>query len=221
LVPGYPRDLEAIVLRAMAPDAEDRHPTAEALQLELEAFVRANRLDVSSAALAGLMRSVFGEEPYPSVPTSIGSGVALVDTEVDVRPLADSTPQQPRRSVGWILLGVTLAIGVGGTAAWAFGVLPQRDAAPREEPAVAAPVEVDAVREPAPRESDAMPPEPTPAPTPDPSPTPNIEPSPAEPEAQPVEDETDRPSAKRKRPRRTGKSKKADERRQGPAGMYP
>ncbi len=220
VVPGYPRELEAIVLRAMAADAAERHPTAEALQLELEAFARANRLDVSSAALAALMRKACGDEPYPSVPTSIGAGVALVDTQVDVTEIADP-PRQPRRSKGWMVAGVgALAIGIGATAVWSYGAAAERETVSREPPtveAVAAPVEVERAREEAPVDPPAMPPEPEPSPTPSEAATP-VE---AQPVAEPIRDTTTR-SAKRKRTRRSTKSNKnSEERRQGPAGMYP
>jgi len=43
-VPGYPRELEQIVMKALARDPDDRYPTAQALQLDLEDFARERKL---------------------------------------------------------------------------------------------------------------------------------------------------------------------------------
>jgi serine/threonine-protein kinase len=59
--PGYPRELEAIVLRAMAKLPEDRYPTARDMQRDLERFVHAARLRASQIALSDFMHSVMGD----------------------------------------------------------------------------------------------------------------------------------------------------------------
>jgi serine/threonine protein kinase len=59
---AYPRALEAIVLRALAAKPEDRFPSAQALQHELEMFAAAQQLDLSSMSLARLMESAFDPE---------------------------------------------------------------------------------------------------------------------------------------------------------------
>jgi len=56
----YPPELERIVLHALEKDPDRRYPSARALQLDLEAFARDNRLHVSSAALAEWMERTFG-----------------------------------------------------------------------------------------------------------------------------------------------------------------
>jgi serine/threonine protein kinase len=58
----YPAALAEIVLRAMARRPEDRYPTAQALQVDLEAFARAERLEVSTVALGAYMQTLFAEE---------------------------------------------------------------------------------------------------------------------------------------------------------------
>jgi tRNA A-37 threonylcarbamoyl transferase component Bud32 len=58
----YPAALAAIVMRALARDPADRYPTAQALQVELEAFARSERLEVSTMALASYMRGLFADE---------------------------------------------------------------------------------------------------------------------------------------------------------------
>jgi serine/threonine-protein kinase len=59
--PGYPRELEAIVLRAMAKQPENRYPTARDMQRDLERFVHAARLRTSQIALSDFMHSVMGD----------------------------------------------------------------------------------------------------------------------------------------------------------------
>jgi hypothetical protein len=216
VVQGYPPELEAIVLRAMAPDAEERFDSAEAMQLELEAFVRAHKLDVSSTALAGLMRAVFGDEPYPSVPTM--PGVALVDTEVEVESFAE-TKERRRGSRAWMFaIGGVAALGIGSAAAaWLWGAPPAETMA--TEPEV---VEIEA-RAPVEAERVRAAPKLDPEPAPSPEPTPLVEASAVEPEmeaAPPSEDK--RATSKSKRPRRgVAKAKKSEAPRRGPAGMYP
>jgi serine/threonine protein kinase/tetratricopeptide (TPR) repeat protein len=62
LVPGFPAELERIVLRALARDASKRHPTALDLQRDLEELARELRLDVSPTSLAKFMETTFREE---------------------------------------------------------------------------------------------------------------------------------------------------------------
>ncbi len=58
----YPPVLAAIVMRALAREVDDRTPTAQALQVELETFARAERLEVSTVALGAFMRRLFADE---------------------------------------------------------------------------------------------------------------------------------------------------------------
>jgi serine/threonine protein kinase len=58
----YPAALSEIVLRALARDPADRYPTAQALQVDLEGFARAERLEVSTVALGTFMQTLFADE---------------------------------------------------------------------------------------------------------------------------------------------------------------
>jgi serine/threonine-protein kinase len=60
--PDYPPDLEAIVMRALAKDPDDRYQSASEMQAELEAFVRRHQIAVSSLALNRFMQSLFEEK---------------------------------------------------------------------------------------------------------------------------------------------------------------
>ncbi len=58
----YPAPLESIVMRSLRRDRDDRYPTTQQFQLELEAFAREHRLVVSPVALAGYLESLFGAQ---------------------------------------------------------------------------------------------------------------------------------------------------------------
>ncbi len=68
VIPDYPPQLEAIVMRALAQDRDQRYPSARALQQDLAAFVREQRLESSAGAVASFMRSIFGPQPLPWAP---------------------------------------------------------------------------------------------------------------------------------------------------------
>jgi serine/threonine protein kinase len=57
---AYPPDLEAILMRSLKRSRDDRYPTTQHLQLDLEAFAREHRLVVSPVALGGYLETLFG-----------------------------------------------------------------------------------------------------------------------------------------------------------------
>jgi hypothetical protein len=61
-VPGYPSDLETVVMRALRRLPEERYPTAKDLQLALEELAREHRLVTSQVALEQMMETLFGQE---------------------------------------------------------------------------------------------------------------------------------------------------------------
>ncbi len=61
--PNYPRELERIVMKALERDRGRRYSTAEALQLELEAFARVEGHVASNIGLSEFMREILGEPP--------------------------------------------------------------------------------------------------------------------------------------------------------------
>jgi hypothetical protein len=58
-VPGYPPELEHIVMKALAKEPGDRYPTAQALQLDLEELAREHKHAMSSVRIARLMAGMF------------------------------------------------------------------------------------------------------------------------------------------------------------------
>jgi serine/threonine protein kinase len=60
--PGYPKALEHIVMRALAKKREDRYQTAREMQADLEAFVREERIAVSTVSLTHWMQMLFADK---------------------------------------------------------------------------------------------------------------------------------------------------------------
>jgi serine/threonine-protein kinase len=58
----YPRELEEIVMKALARDREQRWDSAREMQAALEEFVRRGRIAVSGIALSQFMRSLFDDK---------------------------------------------------------------------------------------------------------------------------------------------------------------
>ncbi len=61
-VRGYPRELEAIVLQAMAPNPDHRFPTADEMRMALEGFLSRSGKPVTNADVASLLRSRVGKK---------------------------------------------------------------------------------------------------------------------------------------------------------------
>lgn len=76
--PGYPPDLEQIVLTALAKDPAQRYQTARHMQADLEAFVRRHQIAVSGIALQQFMQGLF-EEKLAAQKQALLEGKQLAD----------------------------------------------------------------------------------------------------------------------------------------------
>jgi len=65
LIQGYPPALEAIVMKALAVDPQQRYQSAGALLEALEAFAVSSRMSLSTMSLGRFMRDMFGDQPEP------------------------------------------------------------------------------------------------------------------------------------------------------------
>jgi serine/threonine protein kinase len=75
---GYPRELESIVMRALARDRAQRWQSAREMQAALEEFVRRERLPVSNIALSQFMQGLF-EDKLASQKEALLQGKQLAD----------------------------------------------------------------------------------------------------------------------------------------------
>jgi serine/threonine-protein kinase len=61
-VPDYPRDLERVVMKALAQSREQRYPDAKALAEDLRTVAREHRWDIEASALAKLVKDLVPED---------------------------------------------------------------------------------------------------------------------------------------------------------------
>src|ERR1043166_2112804 len=57
-LPGYPAELERIVMKALSRDPDERYPTAQAMQLDIEELAREHKLVMSSTRITKLMSTL-------------------------------------------------------------------------------------------------------------------------------------------------------------------
>jgi eukaryotic-like serine/threonine-protein kinase len=98
--PGYPPDLERIVVRALTKNRNERYQTAKEMQADLEEFVRNERIPTSNIALTEFMQSLF-EEKLASQKQEMLEGKALADI-IDLQQSGEmqamDDPSNPRLS---------------------------------------------------------------------------------------------------------------------------
>ena len=97
LVPDYPPELEAILLRSLAMSPDDRYPTAQALQDELEAFALQHGLTLSQEELGVTARSIAGEvAEIGSAPTvAIADSGKLLNASPSASVVVEEGPTAP------------------------------------------------------------------------------------------------------------------------------
>jgi serine/threonine protein kinase len=130
-VPGYPPELERIVLRAVDRDPARRYATARELQVDLEAFARDAKLQISSAALAEWMEQTFGpkRELWHTLALPPSSGRTLPSSEAEThaagqgptaspatRPVPLRPRLRPRRRRTPLALAAVALVALGGAA---------------------------------------------------------------------------------------------------------
>ncbi|HEY4243765.1 MAG TPA: protein kinase [Kofleriaceae bacterium] len=65
IVPGYPPELEAIVLKSLSVDAAQRYQSVGEFMEAIEQYAASARLALSTSALGRFMRELFGDVPEP------------------------------------------------------------------------------------------------------------------------------------------------------------
>lgn len=126
-VEDYPEALEAIVVRALAQDPDERYPSARALLEDLEEFAHAHRLRLSTTKLGEWLTGLMGPKPLPwesdlgeSDPdTTSGALPASVDLSATRQqaPRIDAEATAHRSwTVPWLAAG--LAVVLGAAVVW-------------------------------------------------------------------------------------------------------
>lgn len=85
LVPGYPADVEAIVMRLLATRPGDRYPSAGPLLVDLDAVISAHDIDLSSDVLVAQIGELLGRSLTPIA-------ISANPTVRDVRPRIPAPP---------------------------------------------------------------------------------------------------------------------------------
>jgi eukaryotic-like serine/threonine-protein kinase len=110
LVPDYPVELEAVVLRAMAVDPQARYPTAEALQAELEDVMQQRGLQLTPRLLSSLMVELFGEQPLPGTQVQVRASLPTLAVVHSQEPAGVTAPA-PRPLASPQAAGGTVPMG--------------------------------------------------------------------------------------------------------------
>jgi len=118
-VPGYPRELEAIVLTAMASDANARFQTAQEMIEALDAFAVRAKLTGSNTAMGRFMVQLFGSkrEPWVESPSERTEVSDVIDPELDEKTQLVEDRKQPSQR--------TTQPGVGNPGTAVAPVAPQ------------------------------------------------------------------------------------------------
>ncbi|MBX7080193.1 MAG: serine/threonine protein kinase, partial [Nannocystaceae bacterium] len=90
VVPNFPADLEAVLMRSLRVDPAERYPTAAAMQQDLERLCARIGVQPSDALLARYLLEHFGEKPFPWQDGPI--------RRVDETPSAPSAAAEPARA---------------------------------------------------------------------------------------------------------------------------
>jgi serine/threonine protein kinase len=93
--PDYPRELEAIVMKALARDRAQRYPTAQAFQQALEMFAQRAGLYLSDAAMSRFMSELFARELEPWN-RARATGITL-EEHVIRETLGERAPSAPKQ----------------------------------------------------------------------------------------------------------------------------
>ena len=137
----YPADLERIVRRALALAPDDRYPTAQALQLDVEAFARAHGLVPSTVGLGEYMHTLFAHRiaewqraqqsgkslkqhlaEVEAASTRLEPSSQPTATDLNALSPARAARRRARRTPAFAAAALALALAGGVTAALQFQI---------------------------------------------------------------------------------------------------
>jgi hypothetical protein len=155
--PGYPPALEAIVMRALAKDRDERWQSAREMQEAIEEYVREGRIGASRTGLSAFVSSLFEEKvmghreallqdkqladsvPMESLEAAVGGGIES-GRPWSLGPTASRTmtdAHAPGQSRAALVLGALALLAVVGTASGAARSWGKHDVTPERPAAVA------------------------------------------------------------------------------------
>jgi serine/threonine protein kinase len=142
--PGFPPELESIIMRALALEPGDRFGTAQALQQALEAFALRFRLRLSPLVVTAWMKKVMGPRPYPTFQPSSEAPPASRPVEtVSALPPTRVGRARPIRRRRWPVVAAGGVVALATTLGWLGATQTlERSEPARETPAATPPVEV-------------------------------------------------------------------------------
>jgi serine/threonine-protein kinase len=143
--PGYPPDLESIVMRALAKDRAERYQNARDMQAALEEYVRRERIPTSNLALTEFMQTLFaeklasqkqemlegkqladiidlqhasGELPSADDPSNSRLSQSVLSAPAAARTLTDAAAMQKKRGSGMAIASLALVAMMGAGGFW-------------------------------------------------------------------------------------------------------
>src|SRR4051812_11964457 len=146
LVPGFPRELEAIILTALASDPGARFQSAQELIEALDAFTVRAKLTGSNTAMGRFMIQLFGTKKEPWIDAALQSTDHTLVTPLELDDYEDDNDEtlvighreDVQRALAELNIGARPAIGP--TVATGASLAPAGAANPAGTPAVPAPV---------------------------------------------------------------------------------
>jgi serine/threonine-protein kinase len=100
LVPGFPRELEAIILTALASDPGARFQSAQELIEALDAFTVRAKLTGSNTAMGRFMLQLFGTKKEPWIDTGLQSTDHTLVTPAEISELDDDDDNETQVVAG-------------------------------------------------------------------------------------------------------------------------
>jgi eukaryotic-like serine/threonine-protein kinase len=160
IAPGYPPELERIIVQALGNEPDQRFPSAEAVRQALESYLRSSGPPVTAAHVSGLLRERCGQEidartaalngklPPPRARAATGSGSGAMAVDGRPAPHDDRTAAERRAVLGLVaavLVGAALGLGVLGYLRASWKAKPTAAVIELDAPTAAAPTVVPGV----------------------------------------------------------------------------